>query len=148
LVGGVIVDGPGWEWIFFINIPIGVATLVFAYLRVDEYKGEAVGRIDWGGTVLFSVGLFALVFATIRRTTAGWASGVVLASYAGGVLLLVGFGINQRLVAHPMFDLTLFKKPAFVGASLAAFVLSASMFGMILYLVLYLQNILQYDALG
>jgi EmrB/QacA subfamily drug resistance transporter len=148
LVGGVIVDGPGWAWIFFVNIPIGLATLAFAYARVDEYKGEVIGRIDWAGTVLFSLGLFALIFATIRGNAEGWTSGLILGSYLVGVLLLAGFVVNERAVAHPMFDLALFSKPAFVGASLAAFVLSASMFGMILYLVLYLQNILQYDALA
>jgi predicted MFS family arabinose efflux permease len=97
--------------------------------------------------VLFSLGLFALIFATIRGNAEGWTSGLILGSYLVGVLLLAGFVLNERAVEHPMFDLSLFKKPAFVGASLAAFVLSASMFGMILYLVLYLQNILQYNAL-
>src|SRR4051812_32065029 len=96
LVGGVIVDGPGWEWIFFINIPIGLGTLAFALAKVDEYKGEVLGRIDWAGTVLFSLGLFALVFATIRGNAEGWTSGLILGSYAVGVLLLVAFVINER----------------------------------------------------
>jgi EmrB/QacA subfamily drug resistance transporter len=147
LVGGAIVDGPGWEWIFFINIPIGLATLYFTFARVSESMGHAEGAIDWLGTVLFSVGLFALVFATIRGNAEGWTSTLILGSYILGVVLLIGFVVNERVVEHPMFDLTLFRKPAFVGASVAAFVLSASMFGMILYLVLYLQNILHYDAL-
>jgi predicted MFS family arabinose efflux permease len=89
-----------------------------------------------------------LIFATIRGNAEGWTSGLILGSYLVGVLLLVAFVVNERAVEHPMFDLDLFKKPAFVGASLAAFVMSAAMFGMILYLVLYLQNILRYDALG
>src|SRR5215210_1630880 len=147
LAGGVLTEGIGWEAIFFVNVPIGIAAVALTLARVEESKDPHAGRLDWPGTVLFSGALFLLIFGLIRGNPEGWGSPLIVAALAGAVVLLAGFVVAERRGAHPMLDLTLFRRRAFVGASVAAFVLSASMFAMFLYLTLYIQNVLGYSAL-
>jgi EmrB/QacA subfamily drug resistance transporter len=144
LVGGALTDSLGWEWIFFVNVPIGIAAAFFTLAKVDESKDPSTRGVDWLGAVVFSGALFMLVFALIRANEEGWSSAPIVALLAGSALALVLFVVIERRSTQPMLDLTLFRKPAFVGASVAAFVLSASMFAMFLYIVLYIQNILGY----
>ena len=147
LVGGVLTEGIGWEAIFFVNVPIGIAAVALTLARVEESKDPHAGPLDWAGTVLFSGALFLLIFGLIRGNPEGWGSPVIVAALAGAAVLLAGFVAAERRGAHPMLDLSLFRRRAFVGASVAAFVLSAAMFAMFLYLTLYIQNILGYSAL-
>jgi EmrB/QacA subfamily drug resistance transporter len=147
LVGGVLTEGIGWEAIFFVNVPIGIAAVALTLALVEESKDPHAGGLDVPGTVLFSVSLFALIFGLIRGNAEGWGSPLIVAALAGSAVLMAGFVIAERRRAQPMLDLTLFRKGPFVGASVAAFVLSASMFAMFLYLTLYIQNILGYSAL-
>jgi EmrB/QacA subfamily drug resistance transporter len=147
LVGGVLTQGIGWEAIFFVNVPIGIAAIFMTLAKVNESRNPAGGRIDWGGLVTFSGGLFCLVFALIRGNAEGWTSGVILALLGGALILLIAFVGIELARRDPMLDLTLFRKPTFDGASIAAFVLSAAMFAMFLYLTLYIQNALGYSAL-
>jgi EmrB/QacA subfamily drug resistance transporter len=147
LVGGALVVSVGWEAIFFINVPIGIATLVLTYTKVDESKDPIDAQPDWGGTVLFSGALFALIFGLIRGTPEGWSSPLIVATLAAAGVLLIAFVLLEQRLANPMFDLRLFRTPAFIGASIAAFVLSASIFAMFLYITLYMQNVLGYSAL-
>src|SRR3954453_7107986 len=146
LVGGVLVQVIGWEAIFFVNVPIGLGAIALTLAKVAESKDPSGGRVDWAGTVTFSGALFLLVFGLIRGNAEDWSTAIV-ACLVGAAVLLVAFLVVERRAAYPMLDLTLFRKPAFVGASIAAFVLSASMFAMFLYLTLYIQNILGYSAL-
>jgi EmrB/QacA subfamily drug resistance transporter len=146
LVGGVLVEYIGWQAIFFVNVPIGIALVALTLARVEESRDPSDAGIDWAGTISFSVALFLLVFGLIRGNSEDWSAGII-ACLAGAVVLLVAFVAIERRVKHPMLDLSLFRKPAFAGASIAAFVLSASMFAMFLYLTLYIQNILGYSAL-
>jgi EmrB/QacA subfamily drug resistance transporter len=146
LVGGVLVEAIGWQAIFFVNLPIGIAAIALTLSRVAESRNPTGGAVDWAGTLTFSGALFLLVFALIRGNAENWSAAIV-ACLAGSVLLLVAFVAVERRAEHPMLDLTLFRKPAFDGANIAAFVLSASMFAMFLYLTLYIQNILGYSAL-
>jgi EmrB/QacA subfamily drug resistance transporter len=148
LIGGVLVDAIGWESIFFINLPIGLVTLAITAARVDESKDPSPLPLDWLGTVVFSLGLFALIFALIRGNPEGWSSGLIVGLLVAAAVLLIAFLVIEGRAPRPTFDLALFRKPSFVAASLAAFALSASVFSMFLYLALYLQNILGYDALG
>ena len=168
LVGGAVVDSLGWEWIFFLNVPIGAAAIAISYARVRESRDPNATRVDWGGLVTFSSALLLLVLGLLRGNDEGWgstlivslfaASGVLLALirgneegwgsslivglFAAAVLLLVAFVAIERRVAEPMLPLGLFKRPAFTGVQLAAFGISASMFALFLYLTLYLQNFL------
>jgi EmrB/QacA subfamily drug resistance transporter len=147
LVGGVLVDAIGWEAIFFVNLPIGVGAVAMTLIKVDESRNPAEGAIDWPGLVTFSGALFGLVFGLIRGNVEGWGSPLILTVLIGAAVLLAAFVAIELRVAHPMLDISLFRKPAFDGASIAAFVLSASMFAMFLYLTLYIQNILGYSPL-
>jgi EmrB/QacA subfamily drug resistance transporter len=147
LVGGVLTDGIGWEAIFLVNLPIGIGAIALALAQVEESHAPSGARIDWPGLVTFSGGLFALIFGLIRGNPEGWDSGLIVGCLVAAVVLGIAFVLVERRSDHPMLDLTLFRKPAFVGASVAAFALSASMFSMFLYLTLYIQNILGYTPL-
>src|SRR3954451_4978519 len=147
LVGGVLTDGIGWEAIFLVNIPIGIGAIAMTLAKVEESHAPSGGRIDWGGLVTFSGALFALIFALIRGNAEGWGSPLIVGCLVIAAVLGVAFVLVERRIAEPMLDLTLFRKPAFAGASVAAFALSASMFSMFLYLTLYIQNILGYTPL-
>jgi EmrB/QacA subfamily drug resistance transporter len=147
LVGGLLTQGLGWEYIFFVNVPIGIGAIAMTLSKVEESRSPAEGRIDWLGLFTWSGGLVCLVFALIRGNAEGWGSTLILGLFAAAVLLLAVFVIAEARAAAPMFDLRLFRNPSFDGASIAAFVLSAAMFSMFLYLTLYLQNALGYSAL-
>jgi EmrB/QacA subfamily drug resistance transporter len=145
LVGGALTDGLGWEWIFFVNVPVGILTMVLATLRVPDSRNPEAGGIDWLGTITFSGSLFLLVFGLIRANDLGWGSTTIVMRFVGAVVLFVLFILAEQRVKNPMFPLSLFRKPAFDGVSIAAFALSAAMFAMFLYITLYLQNILGYS---
>jgi len=147
LVGGALTDGLGWEWIFFVNVPIGIAAIALTLMRVAESRDRDAQRIDLPGVVTFSVALFLLVFALVRGNAEGWSSVQITGSLIGAAVLMLAFVAIELRTSHPMFDLSLFRKPAFVGVSAAAFALSAGMFSMFLYLTIYMQGVLGYDPL-
>ncbi|HEX4759536.1 MAG TPA: MFS transporter [Thermoleophilaceae bacterium] len=147
LVGGALVDGFGWEWIFFVNVPVGVAALTILFTRVRETADPTGARIDYAGTITFSASLFALVLGLVRANAEGWGSTLIVSLFVASAVLMLAFVLIERRVEHPMFELSLFRKPAFIGADAAAFCLSASMFAMFLYLTLYIQNVLGYTPL-
>jgi EmrB/QacA subfamily drug resistance transporter len=147
LVGGVLTQGLGWEWIFFVNVPIGIAAIFLTLTRLRETRDPDAAGIDWAGALTFSASLFLLVFGLIRANAEGWGSPLIVGCLAGSAVLMGLFLVVERRQARPMLDLRLFRKPTFAGASIVAFCLSASMFAMFLYLTLYVQNILGYSPL-
>jgi len=142
LVGGVLTEGLGWEWIFFVNVPIGIGAIVLTERKLVNVAAQHAAPIDIPGLLTFSVALFLLIFGLIRGNPEGWGSGVILACLIGAAVLLVAFVAIEARSAHPMLDLQLFGKPAFNGVSAVAFGLSAGMFAMFLYLTIYLQGVL------
>jgi EmrB/QacA subfamily drug resistance transporter len=146
LVGGVLTQQISWESIFFVNVPIGIAAVLVTLSKVDEFRSPSAQRIDVPGLVSFSGGLFLLIFALVRGNAEGWGSTLIVAFFVGSAVLLTAFVfVERRAGQQAMFDLTLFRKPAFGGASIAAFGLSASMFAMFLYITLYIQNTLGFS---
>jgi EmrB/QacA subfamily drug resistance transporter len=148
LAGGLLTTGLSWRWIFFVNVPFGVAAVVIAALRVSESRASQASRPDWLGFVLFTVALASLVYGLIESNQRSFTDSLVLSCFAVAAVLLVAFVITEMRSAHPMFDLSLFRLPTFTGGSVAAFGVSASIFSVLLYIVLYLQDILGYSALG
>ena len=140
LVGGALVEGIGWESIFFLNVPIGIAALAVTYAKLRETRDPNASRIDWAGLVTFSTALFLLVFGLIRGNEEGWGSTMIVSLLAGAGVLLAVFIAIQARVKEPMLPLHLFKKPAFTGVQLAALAVSASMFSLFLYITFYLQG--------
>jgi EmrB/QacA subfamily drug resistance transporter len=148
LLGGILTTGISWKWIFFVNVPIGIAALVVTVLRVSESRQPEASRPDWPGFAVFTVALLSLIYGLIESSTRGFTSGLVLGCFAVAFALLCAFVVIEWRGNHPMFDLGLFRLPTFSGGLIAALGLSASIFAMLLYLVLYLQDILGYSALG
>ncbi len=147
LVGGVLTDGLGWEWIFLVNVPIGLITAAITVARVPRGERDPAARIDWAGLVTFSAGLFCLVLALIRGNDDGWGSAKIIGLLVAAAALLAVFVAVERRGEQPMLDLTLFRVPTFTGAQIVAFSIHASMFSMFLYIVLYMQNVLGYSPL-
>jgi EmrB/QacA subfamily drug resistance transporter len=140
LVGGAITDGLGWQWIFFVNVPIGIAAILFTQRKVGESRNPRARSVDWPGLVVWSAGLFLLVLGLIRGNEQGWGSARTVAELGAALVLIAAFLVIESRRKEPMLDLSLFRNRAFAGVSIVAFVLSAAMFSMFLYLTLYLQN--------
>ena len=147
LVGGVLTEWAGWRWIFFVNIPIGVAAIVVTMIRVDESKNPNAGRVDWLGTAALTGSLFLLVYGLLQGNDKGWTSALILGCLIGSIVLLAVFAAIELTRRDPMLDLRLFRSAGFDGAQIAAFAISSSIFAAFLYLTLYLQNVLGYSPL-
>ena len=142
LVGGVLTDALGWESVFYLNVPIGIAAIAVTYAKLRETRDPNATRIDWPGVVTFSAALFALVLALLRGNVEGWGSTPIVALFAAAAVLMAAFVAIESRVKEPMLPLALFKRPAFTGVQVAAFAVSGSLFALFLYLTLYLQNYL------
>ncbi len=142
LVGGALTDSIGWESVFALNVPIGIAAIVLTYTHIAESRDPAARGIDWAGVATFSVSLFMLVLALLRGNEEGWGSALIVGLLGGSAVLFAAFVLVELRQKHPMLPLRLFRIPAFTGVQLASFAISGSMFALFLYLTLYMQNIL------
>lgn len=127
-VGGVVVQSIGWHWIFWINVPVGLALIPIAALKVRESFGGKP-RLDVAGLVLVSAGLSGIVWGLICSGTAGWASGEVTGALAAGIVVITGFVLWERRTPHPMLSLAMFRQPRFATANGVSFCLFAALFG-------------------
>jgi EmrB/QacA subfamily drug resistance transporter len=148
VLGGLITTEWSWRGIFLVNVPIGVVALALTLWRVEESRSPSPEPPDLPGFVLFTASLFGLVYGLIRAGETSWSDTGVIISLAGGAVLLAAFGVTESRVAHPMFDLSLLRVPTFAGGSIAAFCMNGSLFAVLLYFVIYLQDVLGYSALG
>jgi EmrB/QacA subfamily drug resistance transporter len=142
LAGGVLTEWLSWRWIFLVNIPIGIGAVALAALKLRESSDPEHSRLDPVGQVTLVSGLFCLILALIEGNGRGWTSGLILGLLGVAIVLLIAFVLSQARGATTMIDLSLFKRPAFVGAQTTAFTISASIFAIFLFLTLYLQNVL------
>src|SRR5262245_34457908 len=141
-VGGAITSYLGWRWVFYVNVPVGIAAIAATYRWVRESRDPNARRVDWPGQTALVGGLFLLVLALLRGNGDGWGSPAIVAEFTGAAVLLAAFvGIELR-VKEPMLPLGLFRNKEFAGAQVAVFAISASFFAIFLYTTLYLQQIL------
>jgi EmrB/QacA subfamily drug resistance transporter len=147
LVGGVLTDGFGWQSVFLLNVPIGLAAIAVTYWKLAESRDPNATRIDWAGLLTFSTALFLAVLALVRGNDEGWGSTLIVSLFAGAAALMAAFVAIEQRVAEPMLPLELFRRRAFTGVQLAAFAVSGSMFALFLYLTLYLQSFLGYSPI-
>jgi EmrB/QacA subfamily drug resistance transporter len=147
VIGGALTSGVSWQAIFYVNLPLGVFAIATTFVWMRESRDPAPRGLDWPGQVTLAGGLFLLVLALLRGNQQGWGSAEILAESVGAAALLAAFVLVERRAREPMLPLHLFRLPAFAGAQLAVFAMSASFFALFLYTTLYLQNILHLSPL-
>ncbi|MBA4179971.1 MAG: MFS transporter [Anaerolinea sp.] len=148
ILGGLLVRGDEWRWIFWVNIPVGIVGLVLAALFVPESRDEKAARyLDWRGLVTLSAALFLLLFGLNRANDEGWTSPLILGCFALGALLLTAFVLVEQRVKAPLVDLSLFRTPSFVIACLSAGLFSMAVFGSQPFTSLFMQNYLGFSPL-
>lgn len=146
LLGGVLTSGLSWRWIFYVNLPIGIIAVAITLTRVAESRLKGARRPDIPGFVVFALALSSLVYGLIESNERSFSDARVIGCLVAAGVLLAVFVVLESRLPHPMFELGLFRLPTFSGAAVAAFGLSASIFSMLLYLVLYMQDVLGYSA--
>ena len=148
LAGGALTEAAGWNWIFFINLPVGVATALLSLRLVDAGEGLGLRQgADLPGAVLLTTGLMLLVYTILGVAEAGWGSARTLGLGAVSLALLGAFVLRQARIAHPLMPLRLFRSRNVTGANLVQGLLIVGMFGMFFLGALYLQRILDYAPL-
>ena len=146
LVGGLITQHVGWNWIFFINIPIGLLGIVAAFIFIDESRDTSTHqRPDIGGLVTSSIGLFALTYGLIEANAYGWGSTRILGAFAIGVVALGLFIALEHHQKLPMLELGLFRDRTFSGANTVMLLIGLAMFGVFFYISLYMQQVIGYS---
>jgi EmrB/QacA subfamily drug resistance transporter len=148
LVGGALTTYLSWRWIFFVNIPIGIAVVAGGLYELHETRDEEHGGFDLPGLLTLSGGLFAFVLALLRGNDWGWSSGRVIALFTAAAILLGAFAAIELRQERPMFDFHLFRVPTFTGAQITAFAISSMMFAQFLFIPLYIEGVLGYSAVA
>jgi EmrB/QacA subfamily drug resistance transporter len=147
LVGGLLTDHLDWSWIFFVNIPVGVAAVVASFLFIEESRDTSEEqRLDLPGQVAGGLSLFALTYALIEANSYGWTSGRILGAFAVAAVALALFVWLERVQRAPMLDLGLFRNGTFAGANTVILLVALAMFGVFFFVSLYMQNILGFSA--
>ncbi|MEW2495542.1 MFS transporter [Streptomyces nodosus] len=146
VLGGLLTDGPGWRWIFFVNLPVSVLAVVLTLRVVPESRpvtreGSRV-RVDFAGLVAFAVCAGGVTYGAVRAGDHGWSEPGTLASFTVALMALGVFLAVERRAAHPLIDLSMFRRPAFLGVMAGALAFNAAAFGMSPYTSIWLQTLL------
>ena len=148
VLGGLLVDVLSWPWIFFVNVPVGIAAFLVSLRYVPESKDEHMHRsFDLAGAASVTAGLIALVYGIVRSSALGWGSTEVLGFLALSAVLLVGFVFIERRSAEPLVRLSIFSVRTVRGANAAMFVVAAGLFSMFFFNTLYVQRVLGFSPL-
>ena len=146
LVGGALTQVASWHWIFWVNVPIGIALIPLAATRLVESRGE-VKRLDLPGLALVSTGLFGVVYGLVRSQSLGWSSSEVVVSLAAGTALLVAFIWQELRTSEPMLPMSFFANRSFAVTNAVSIAMYFGMFGSIFFLSQFLQNVLHNSPL-
>ncbi|MET7390923.1 MFS transporter [Streptomyces sp. NPDC005534] len=144
LIGGSLTEHVSWHWIFWLNVPLGLAVLPLARLRLSESFGNG-NPLDFPGTLLASGGLFGIVYGLVRGPADGWTSPYVLTALFAGAALLAGFVLHGSRARNAMLPMRLFRSRAFAGINAASLLMFLGMFGSIFLLSQYMQGVLGYS---
>ncbi len=147
LLGGVLTDALGWQWIFFVNVPVGVLGLVLAPILLTESRDARTKSFDVPGGVLVTGGLVTLVYAITQANSYGWGSFATIGLFVGALALLAAFVAWETRTAEPLVPFSFFRLRTVVGANVAGLILGTAIFAMFLMLTLYMQQVLHYSAM-
>jgi EmrB/QacA subfamily drug resistance transporter len=147
VVGGAVVDGLSWQWIFWLNVPIGLLLIPLAATRLTESRGPD-RQLDLPGLGLASTGLLALVWGLVRGDGVGWGSPEIVGALAAGVALVAGFVLWERRAEAPMLPMRFFRNRGFAASNVASLFMFFGMFGSIFLLAQFLQTVQGYSPLG
>ena len=142
ILGGLLVEGLSWRWIFFVNLPVCVAAILLVLRSLPSDEGRHTGRVDVAGTLSFTASVSILTYALIRAADSGWGSGLTWSLLVLSALALVAFVLIEQRVAGPLLDLGLFRSAPFVGTMLAALLLNFAAFATFTYTSIWLQTVL------
>jgi EmrB/QacA subfamily drug resistance transporter len=146
LIGGVIVDNISWNWIFYVNVPVGALGIVVSRLVITESRDTSHEQsVDLPGLVTSGGALLAVSYALIEGNRHGWTSAEILSLFAAAAVLLAAFVLLELHQRLPMLDLSLFRNSSFAGANLVAMLVSLGMFGVFFFVSLYVQNVLGFS---
>src|SRR6478752_6154958 len=146
LVGGAIVQGLSWQWIFWINVPIGLALAPLAFFRLRESHGPS-GRLDLPGLALASAGLLGIVWGLVRGNSVGWSSPEIVGSLAAGVVVLTLFVLWELRAPAPMLPMRFFRNRTFALTNVSSLFMFFGMFGSIFLLIQFFQTVQGYSPL-
>ncbi len=148
LMGGVLTDIASWRWVFFVNVPIGVVTIVLAARYIVESRVEGVRRsYDLAGAATVTGGLVVIVFAIVKAQSFGWGSARTLGLFAAGIVLLAAFVAIESRSEAPLMRLSIFRVRSLAVGDAALLLVGSAMFGMFYFASLYVQQILGYSPL-
>ena len=148
LLGGILTEYAGWQWIFFVNVPIGLLALVFVPRFVRESRADGLARhFDASGAITVTAGLILLVFGLTRAPTVGWTSPETILSFVGWAVLSMAFILIEMRSRSPLVPLTIFRRRTLTGANVIGLLLGTAVFGMFFLLSLYMQQVLGFSAL-
>ncbi len=148
IVGGALTSGVGWRSIFIVNVPIGVVAIWLSSTKMRNQRDPGAARLDSLGLVSFAGAMFLLELGLIRGDSLGWSSAPIVAMFGGSAAAFAAFVLVEVRHTRSMFDLSLFRKPGFIGVSLGTFAIGGGLFALLPYLTLYLQNDLGYSPFG
>ena len=146
LVGGAVIEGLSWQWIFWINVPIGLALMPLAWRRLDETHGPTAS-LDLRGLALVSAGLLGIVWGLVRGNGQGWTSPEIVVSLTIGALLVAAFVLWELRAREPMLPMRFFRNRTFSHANVASFFMFFGMFGSIFLLAQFFQTVQGYSPL-
>ncbi len=148
LLGGVLTEYLGWEWVLWVNVPIGIIAAALAPSLIAESRSESETRsFDVAGAISVTAGLSLLVYALIEAPDAGWGSGQTIGLLAGAVALLAAFVAIELRSASPLMPFSIFRIRTLTGANVVGILTGASLFSMFFFISLYMQNVLGYSAI-
>jgi len=147
LLGGILTDALSWEWIFFVNVPVGVAAFALTPILLAESRDARVKAFDAPGAVLVTSGLSLLVYAITQAGQEGWLAAETLGTSAAALALLLGFVAWERRHPEPLMRFGILQTRTVSGANVAGFIMGTAMFSMFLMLTLYMQQVLGYSAM-